>query len=289
MIYRMISLIINADDFGLTRGVNQAVVDLAKRGVLSSTTVMVNQPYAEEALGLLELPNFSVGLHCNLTEGAPISKAKSIPSLVDESGMFFPQREFRKRLSKKLISLDEIVSELSAQFDRLSSILNGNVSHLDSHQNIHKAWGVADAFMHLAEQHPNLGVRSPARYLYHDDAGAVPSLRTSVRSMAMRKAMTEMYLHLLTRRYQTRFVAPLGELHAPSMKKLELLQAFAAQKPVANHTSAIFEIACHPAVSVEGLEGSTLKEKRVLEYECMSSDGFIASIDGLLCNFKDLV
>jgi len=83
-------LIINADDFGLTRGVNRAVFDLAGRGSLSSTTVLVNQPYASEAVELLKLPNFSVGLHCNLTEGAPISKPESIPFLVDANGAFFP-------------------------------------------------------------------------------------------------------------------------------------------------------------------------------------------------------
>lgn len=284
----MMKFIINADDFGLTEGVNQAVFDLAACGALTSTSVMVNQPYASEAVKLLGLPNFSVGLHCNLTEGAPILKTNSIPSLVDESGMFFPQREFRRRLSKNQIVINEAVAELEAQFNALSTILDGNVSHLDSHQNIHKAWGVGDAFLELATKHPNLGVRSPARYIYRDSIGPVASLRSSVRSMALRKAMTECYLHVLSSRYRKRFRSPLGELHAPTMKKLELLQAFARQRPVANLSSAVFEIACHPAVNVDGLGDSTLKEKRVLEYECMCTAGFAASVDGLLCSFKEL-
>ena len=280
--------IINADDFGLTRGVNKAVFDLAARGVLTSTSVMVNQAYAEEAVELLKFSTFSIGLHCNLTEGVPITDPERVPTLVDETGHFFLQRELSKRLRQGQISIDHMVIELDAQFKKLSSIIDGNVSHLDSHQNIHKAWGVADAFMNLAEQHPNLGVRSPARYIYHDNIGPLASLRSSVRAMAVRQAMTESYLHLLSNRYRRRFLAPLGELHAPTMKKLELLQAFAKQRPGANRGSAVFEIACHPATNIDGLEGSKLKEKRVLEYECMCSDNFAESVDGLLCNFKNL-
>lgn len=83
-------VIINADDFGLTRSVNDAIFELAQKGTITSTTVMTNMPFAEEAVELLPNKNISIGLHVTLTQGKPVSDPERIVSLVDKNGNFYP-------------------------------------------------------------------------------------------------------------------------------------------------------------------------------------------------------
>ena len=73
-------LIVNADDFGLTSGVNRAVAEAFDAGVVTSTTLMAGQPTTEEALPIAAgRPTLGVGLHFNLTHGRPLSAASPVP------------------------------------------------------------------------------------------------------------------------------------------------------------------------------------------------------------------
>ena len=68
-------IIINADDFGLCKGVNAAVLKAHTEGILTSTTIMANMSAANEAVQIAKkLPNLGVGVHLNLYEGPPVSK-----------------------------------------------------------------------------------------------------------------------------------------------------------------------------------------------------------------------
>lgn len=82
-------LIINADDFGLSPGVNQGIAEAYQAGGISSTTVMVNMPGFTDAVRLASLhPGLGVGLHFNLTYGRPVSDPRLIPSLIQADGRF---------------------------------------------------------------------------------------------------------------------------------------------------------------------------------------------------------
>jgi predicted glycoside hydrolase/deacetylase ChbG (UPF0249 family) len=66
-------LIINADDFGLTRGVNQAIVEGNQRGTITSATLMATGPAFDEAVELAQsCPSLSVGCHVVLVDGVPV-------------------------------------------------------------------------------------------------------------------------------------------------------------------------------------------------------------------------
>ena len=72
-------LIVNADDFGLTRGINQAVLELNQRGVLSSTTLMAMALETREAIGLIHSGrNLGVGCHVVLVDGKPVLPASQV-------------------------------------------------------------------------------------------------------------------------------------------------------------------------------------------------------------------
>jgi chitin disaccharide deacetylase len=85
----MRKLIVNADDFGLTVGVNQAILDAHRDGIVTSTTLMANGAALGQAvIASQRAPALGVGVHLNLSEGVPISPPSDISTLVDDSGRY---------------------------------------------------------------------------------------------------------------------------------------------------------------------------------------------------------
>ncbi len=126
------TLIVNADDFGLTRGVSRGILDAHRRGIVTSTTVMVNRPIDAALIEELKASELGVGLHLNLTLGAPVSNPGRVPSLVDAEGKFIRDaREAAARAAK-----DEARIELGNQIDAFRSIMGRFPTHLDSHHHI---------------------------------------------------------------------------------------------------------------------------------------------------------
>jgi predicted glycoside hydrolase/deacetylase ChbG (UPF0249 family) len=80
-------LIVNADDFGFTAGVNRGIVEAHCRGVVTSSTLMANGPAFSDAVQLARtVPQLSVGCHVVLIDGQPLLDPKIISSLVDQNG-----------------------------------------------------------------------------------------------------------------------------------------------------------------------------------------------------------
>jgi predicted glycoside hydrolase/deacetylase ChbG (UPF0249 family) len=76
-------LIVNADDFGLTRGVNRAIVACHQRGIVSSATLMATGACFDEAVALAtQMPQLSVGCHVVLVDGEPLLPASEVRSLL---------------------------------------------------------------------------------------------------------------------------------------------------------------------------------------------------------------
>ncbi|MBI5870878.1 MAG: ChbG/HpnK family deacetylase [Actinobacteria bacterium] len=130
-------LIVNADDFGLTSGVNRAVVECHQRGVVTSATLMVNGGAAvEAALLAADNPQLGVGLHLNLTSGPPLMPPGSVPSLVGSDGDFPGLKTALWRLTSGKAKTHELEDEIAAQIDRLIK-LGIRPTHIDSHHHLH--------------------------------------------------------------------------------------------------------------------------------------------------------
>ncbi len=310
----MIQLILNADDFGLTQGVNDAVFELARLGSLSSTTVMVNMPHAEAARDLPAIDGFGLGLHFNLTEGCPVADVSEVPSLVSGDGRFHDFKGLVQGLNSGRVKEAQIDVELQAQWARLSEILGQPGGHVDSHQNIHKQPAVLRALLRFgsarvapsrsrldllpgqvvdaaAEQggkanpatslRPRLGVRNPHRFVCETEraeAQPVASWRHGLRRGQFKRMLTDVYLWRSGRLLRQVFRVPEGELHAANFKKLELLQAIRDGGFHFECGDGMFEVACHPAVGTEGLGTDKLQDKRVQEYQCMRDPRFVESL-----------
>ena len=144
-------LIVNADDFGLTRGVTQGILDAHREGIVTSTTLMANGAAFDFAVAASrQAPALGVGVHLNLSEGIPVSPAGTIPTLVDERGrLHLKPGELLKGLLKGRVDLDEVETELRRQ---ITKILDAGVpaTHLDGHKHVHVLPGVAEIFRKIA-------------------------------------------------------------------------------------------------------------------------------------------
>jgi predicted glycoside hydrolase/deacetylase ChbG (UPF0249 family) len=130
-------LIVNADDFGFTAGVNRAIVEAHSRGVVTSSTLMANgQAFAEAAQLALTLPKLSVGCHVVLTDGVPVLGAAQLPSLTTNSNFRDGMITFAARAIAGGIDAGEITAEAASQIRKIQSA-GITVSHVDTHKHTH--------------------------------------------------------------------------------------------------------------------------------------------------------
>lgn len=131
--------IFNADDFGISKGVNAAIVKAHREGILNSASLMINQKYAAEAVKLAkEMPELEMGLHVNLTNEYPAASVQEIPLLVDGQGKLkngFVNLLLISFLKPRQLRL-QVEIEMRAQIAKyLTTGLP--LQHLDSHRHVH--------------------------------------------------------------------------------------------------------------------------------------------------------
>jgi hopanoid biosynthesis associated protein HpnK len=132
-------LIINADDFGLTSGVNRGILELHSAGLVTSTSLMARAGATGEAIDLaLQTPTLGVGCHVVLVDGEPILPPDQIPTLVDPRTGHFPSSlaTFLHRLFTGRIRTAELEAEISAQIAFLQR-RGIKFTHVDTHKHTH--------------------------------------------------------------------------------------------------------------------------------------------------------
>ncbi len=135
----MTRLIVNADDFGQTRGINRAVLELHKAGLLTSATLMARAAATDQAIEIARAtPTLGVGCHIVLSDGEPVLPHAQIPSLLDPfTNLFIPRLTvFLGRLLTGRIRAEEIETEATAQIQYLQS-RGIHVTHVDTHKHTH--------------------------------------------------------------------------------------------------------------------------------------------------------
>jgi hopanoid biosynthesis associated protein HpnK len=145
-------LVVNADDFGRSTAINQAVIRAHREGILTTASLMVNEPAAAEAVALArEHPKLGVGLHLSLVCGRAALSPQQLPHLLDGRGRFaqnpvaagwryFARREW----------LPELEAEISAQFERFRAT-GLRLDHVNGHLHLHLHPTVFGILMRHAE------------------------------------------------------------------------------------------------------------------------------------------
>jgi chitin disaccharide deacetylase len=153
-------LIVNADDFGLTAGVNRGIVECHTTGIVTSATLMASgNRFAEAAALAQQTPHLSVGCHVVLVDGRPVSPATDVPTLLmtDSPAQFRTGlMSFAAIAASGRLDEHQVETEITAQVRKLQSagIL---VSHLDSHKHTHMFPAVLKGMLRAAK---NCGVRA---------------------------------------------------------------------------------------------------------------------------------
>lgn len=143
-------LIINADDYGLSRGVNLGIIDAFQRGLVRSTTFMTDMDGEAHAVELAKQnPDLKIGIHLRLTAGRTL--ADNVPSLEDPNnpGFMQPQSLFWDNQNMKA---DEIERELRAQIEHFLA-LGLTLSHFDGHHHCHRHPLVLPIVLKLAAEY----------------------------------------------------------------------------------------------------------------------------------------
>lgn len=220
-------LILNGDDFGISRGVNAAMIDCYQKGVMNSCSMMTNMPAAKEAAQLmLENPNLSVGIHFNLTVGYPLTK--NLKTLVKADG------SFNKAMLKdsRHVDPEEIYTELQAQMDRFVLLTGKHPDHINSHHGIEMIQGAEKIICEFSRRYD-----IPVRRFFTLPEGNHPDIHFEIPLL--------------------KFVSK--DIHEPG----DLIHLYSQEEL---NSSAIYEYALHPGyVDYEILQMSSLTTGRAYD------------------------
>ncbi len=163
----MKKLILNADDFGMTRGVNEGIVRAHREGILTSTTLMANGDAFDDAVERArENPELGVGCHMVLVGGKCVAPRESVASLVDASGTLPDSLPFFvARISSGMIRGEEIERELRAQIAKIRAA-GIEPTHLDTHKHTHAHPRVMEVLGKVAKECGIRRVRKPIEDLW---------------------------------------------------------------------------------------------------------------------------
>ena len=264
----MSRLIVNADDFGLTPGVNRAIAELHRAGSLTSATLMAKAAATEEATEIaLSTPTLGVGCHVVLVDGVPTLSPHELPTLVDPatSQLHLKLGKFLQRLFTGRIQSAEIEAEAGAQIAYLKS-RGLRLTHIDTHKHTHMFPPVLRPLLRAAKKAGIHCVRNPFEPEWAVRASPRAPWMRSAEVFALRRFGP--YFHRLiaeegfTTTDGTVAVATTGTLDAASLQSL--LQKL---------PEGTWELVTHPGYNDADLARirTRLRESRDIEREALMS------------------
>ena len=158
----MRTLVVNADDLGLTVGVNDGIFDAHDHGILTSASLMATAPAAAHAIRRARSHStLGIGVHLTLVDGTPILPPDRIPTLVQDDGRFHTSwRPFIVACLKGHVAMEDVERELMAQIEHVAA-QGITATHLDSHKHVHLFPPVFEVVVHLADRFHIPVVRVP--------------------------------------------------------------------------------------------------------------------------------
>ena len=261
-------LIVNADDFGLTAGVNRAIIEAHRAGIVTSTTLMANSAAYDEAILLAQqAPRLGVGVHLVFVDGRPIVSPTSIRTLA-------PGRHSRFRGSIALLAANallarlnpnEIEREAGAQIRKIqaSGVL---VSHLDTHKHTHLFPNILKPILRAAARCGISAIRNPLEPTFAQvPASTQWKRRAQVRLL---RVLAAGFRELATAAGVSTTDGTLAILATGSLT-LEVFRAI-----IANIPDGTWEFVCHPGYDDDALRatGTRLRASRQRELEILTSD-----------------
>lgn len=261
----MTRIIFNADDFGLTAGVNQSILDLHKKGAVTSATLMAMADQMPEAVALSAgQPGLGVGCHVVLVDGTPVLAQEGIPGLATAAGTFRPNLgRFVGDLMRGGIPENEIEIEAVAQIRRVQAA-GVRVTHLDTHKHTHMFRRVLRPLLRAAAACGVGAIRNPFEpdWALRATAGAPALRRLQVRVL---RSQRREFLKLVNQAGIATTDGAIGVL-ATGTLDAATLEALLRAMPLGT-----WELVCHPGYEDEELNGirTRLRESRAVEHAAL--------------------
>jgi hopanoid biosynthesis associated protein HpnK len=263
-------LIINADDFGLTRGVNRAIVEAHEHGVVTSATLMANGPAFEDAVRTAQsVPRLSIGCHVLLVDGSPVLNAAQVSTLVgsgSQARFGCGIGKFSLRALTGRLDSSQIEAEATAQICKLQTA-GITVSHLDTHKHTHMFPQVFRPLLRAAGNSGVRAVRNPFEVIRISVAAGRPELWKRYGEVKLLRNLANKF------RKATRdagVITPDGTLGIVATGTLDdrLFRLIIEKLP-----EGTWEFVCHPGYNDAELDGvqTRLRESREHELQVLKS------------------
>jgi predicted glycoside hydrolase/deacetylase ChbG (UPF0249 family) len=279
-------LIINADDYGLTPGINRAIETLQEQRAVTSATLMASAAQTAEAAAYARAhPAFGVGCHIVLVDGEPLAPPEEVASLLRPGHQtFYPKLgDFLRAMFAGRIRPEHIEIEAAAQINRLrdSGI---QPTHVDTHKHTHMFPAVLNPLLRAAKTTGVGAVRNPFEPGWSVDAtAAAPRLRktevTFLRAMYARRFLNGVKDAGIATCDGTIGIAATGSLDAAT------LRAILAAVP-----EGTWELVCHPGhidAALHNVE-TRLRESREIEFEALEDIAAVLPATTTLINYGEL-
>jgi Uncharacterized protein conserved in bacteria len=268
----MRNLIVNADDLGWTAGVNRGIAEAHRHGIVTSTSLLANgSAFADGVNTASELPGLGVGVHLNLSDGAPIAPAERVKSLLNEDGEFAGGPEsLLMRLTTKSLQAKEVEREWDAQIEKVRGT-GIRPTHLDGHKHVQMLPGLFGIALRLAKRHGIAAVRvsheaSPLRTALSDG--------NESSGVTLKQGVQARGLKLLAR--DAREMADRAGISTADyfcgIAQTGVLTKAGVQKLLSSLPEGTTELMCHPGYADEELRKShtRLQESRQTELEILT-------------------
>jgi predicted glycoside hydrolase/deacetylase ChbG (UPF0249 family) len=264
-------LILNADDFGLTHGINRAIAELHAAGALSSATLMAAGPAFDDAVEVARAhPALGVGCHIVLTDGTPVSPPGSISTLLGPDRKNFRPSllDFLQALFLNRINEEEVAREALAQIEKLQRA-GIHPTHLDTHKHTHLFPSIARPLLQVAERCGIRAIRNPFEpsWSLALDHGS-RKRRLAVRLIGLLRTRFEAHAQLRDGRVLTTdgtvAISATGQLDSTTLA--HILRALPP--------TGTYELCCHPGYNDRDLDRVTtrLRAQRDTERNALLSE-----------------
>jgi hopanoid biosynthesis associated protein HpnK len=154
------NLIVNADDLGWTEGVNRGIAEAHRNGIVTSASLLANGAAFRSGVELARAtPGLGLGVHLNLSDGAPVAGRDLVTTLLNERGELQAKPEsLLLRLARRSVLLEEVEREWDAQIRKVRDC-GIALTHLDGHRHVHMLPGLFEIALRLAKRHGIAAVR----------------------------------------------------------------------------------------------------------------------------------
>ena len=267
----MSKLIVNADDFGLTSGVNRTILELHHAGVLTSATLMAKAMATDEAIEAAKhTPTLGVGCHVVLVDGDPVLPAAQLPTLTDpRTGRFHATLgAFLRGVATRRIYMNEVKAEAHAQIALLQE-RGLQLTHIDTHKHTHMIPRVLCPVIHAAKACGIRRVRNPFEPAW--------SINATPNAPFIRRAQVRL-LKLFASRFdrfvaQSGFATTAGALGVLATGTLDPATVRSIATAIPTNDSAVYELVTHPGYNDSDLAQSNtrLLASRETEREALAT------------------